>query len=81
MTIPSSIAPGTYYLFIVADDGSQSVTGEVNELNENNNASLAGIITVTAPVVNVAPVADAQSVTTNEDTARPITLTASDANE
>ena len=78
VTIPSNTTPGNYFLFVVADDGSQSVTGEVTELNENNNASPAAVVTVT--VVNVAPIASDQSVATNEDTAKPITLAASDAN-
>ena len=84
VTIPSSIDPGAYHLFIVADDGSQFVTGEVNELNENNNVVLAAVVTVTAPVVNVPPVAiskvEDESVTTSEDTPTSITLTATDAN-
>ncbi len=79
VTIPANTAAGTYILFIVADDGSQSVTGEVNELNENNNASPAAVVHRDA-VVNVAPIASDQSVATNEDTATPITLAASDAN-
>ena len=78
VTIPPGTAAGTYYLFIVADDGSQAIEGEVNELSENNNVSLAGVLAVTAP--NVAPIASDQQVTINEDTATPITLAASDAN-
>jgi VCBS repeat-containing protein len=78
VTIEAGTAAGTYYLFIVADDGSQSVTGEVNELSENNNVLLAAVVTVTAP--NAAPIASDQSVATNEDTAKAITLAATDSN-
>ncbi|MEO7135247.1 MAG: Ig-like domain-containing protein, partial [Vicinamibacterales bacterium] len=78
VTIPANTAAGKYFLFIVADDGSQSITGEVNELNENNNASPAAVVSVT--VANAPPIASDQSVATNEDTATPITLSASDTN-
>ena len=40
--------------------------------------SNTAIVSITVTAVNDAPVADAQSVSTDEDTAKAITLTASD---
>jgi hypothetical protein len=46
----------------------------------NNTPYNDEIVPVTMNVINAAPVANAQSVTTAEDTAKAITLTATDAN-
>jgi CARDB protein len=39
--IPTSLAPGTYYLVVRVDDG-----GVVSESNENNNVGFFGPITI-----------------------------------
>src|SRR5207248_2254012 len=61
--------PGTDY------NGSDSFTFKVNDGTTNSDETTV-LITVVA--VNDRPVADSQSVTTNEDTAKPITLSGSD---
>jgi VCBS repeat-containing protein len=72
ITIPANTAPGTYRLFVLADDGSQSVTGEVSEIDESNNASEGAAIVVTNPFV--APVGVNDTYSTDEDT--PLTVAA-----
>ena len=56
-------------------NGADSFTFKANDGTADSNTATVSI-TVTA--VNNAPVADAQSVSTAEDTAKAITLTASD---
>jgi large repetitive protein len=55
--------------------GADSFTFKVNDGTVDS-----AVATVSISVQNTAPVANAQSVTTNEDTAKAITLTGSDAN-
>ncbi len=61
VTIPLTTAPGTWYLFLYADD-----LRTVNELSENNNILLAGSITITADTTP--PVIDAHAGVTAEAT-------------
>ena len=56
--------------------GSDSFTFKANDGSADSNI---GTVSITVDAVNDPPIANAQSVTTNEDTAEPITLTASDA--
>jgi len=74
--ILSGTAPNIIYTPTLNYSGSDSFTFKVNDgsLDSINIATVS--ITVTA--VNDAPVANAQSVSTNEDTAKAITLTGSD---
>ena len=55
--------------------GSDSFTFKANDGTADSNIAT---VSITVNSVNDAPIANAQSVTTNEDTAKPITLTASD---
>ena len=55
--------------------GSDSFTFKANDGTADSNIAT---VSITVNAVNDAPIANAQSVTTNEDTAKPITLTASD---
>ena len=55
--------------------GSDSFTFKANDGTTDSNIAT---VSITVNSVNDAPIANAQSVTTNEDTAKPITLTASD---
>ncbi len=45
MTIPASIAPGTYYIGILVDEGNA-----VPEANESNNSVSTQLIVVAAPI-------------------------------
>jgi hypothetical protein len=71
----SGTAPNLTYTPSANYNGSDSFTFKVNDGKVDSNTATVSI-TVTA--VNDAPVANAQSVTTNEDTAKAITLTATD---
>ncbi|MGB2714674.1 MAG: Ig-like domain-containing protein [Vicinamibacterales bacterium] len=71
LTVPIGTASGTYTLLLMIDDGR-----EVSEVDEVNNV-IAVPFTVLDP--NTAPLAEDQSVTTAEDTAAAITLSATDA--
>ena len=71
----SGTAPNVTYTPNVNYNGSDSFTFKVND-GQVDSADATVSITVTP--VNDAPVADPQSVTTNEDTAKAITLNASD---
>ncbi len=57
--------------------GSDSFTYTVSDGNGGTDTAVVSV-TVDAPVVNTAPTANAQSVSTDEDTSLGITLTASD---
>ncbi|MFT3684786.1 MAG: CARDB domain-containing protein [Phycisphaerales bacterium] len=60
LTIPGSAPNGTFYVILVAD-----VDDDIEETNENNNASAAGTATVSRPVLSItAPDAAAAEVTT-----------------
>ena len=56
--------------------GSDSFTFKANDGTADSNIAT---VSITVNAVNDAPIANAQTVTTNEDTAKPVTLTASDA--
>ena len=71
----SGTAPNLTYTPAANYNGSDSFTFKVND-GQADSAAAAVSITVTA--VNHAPVANAQSVTTNEDTVKTITLSGSD---
>jgi subtilisin family serine protease len=71
----SGAAPNLTYTPSLNQNGADSFTFRVND-GTANSATATVSITITA--VNDAPVANAQSVTTNEDTATGITLTATD---
>ena len=71
----SGTAPNLTYTPAANYNGADSFTFKVND-GQADSAPATVSITVTA--VNHAPVANAQAVTTNEDTAKAITLTGSD---
>jgi hypothetical protein len=71
----SGTAPSLTYTPALNYNGADSFTFKVND-GQVDSAAAAISITVTA--VNDAPVANAQSVTTAEDTAKAVTLTGSD---
>lgn len=71
LTVPESTAPGTYTLLVMID-----YDREVSEVDELNNVFTVPFVVLDP---NIAPVASSQSVTTAEDTARAITLMATDA--
>lgn len=71
LTVPGGTASGTYTLLLMIDDGR-----EVSEIDELNNV-IAMPFTVLEP--NTAPAAADQAITTAEDTAAPVTLSATDA--
>src|SRR5207249_1942010 len=56
-------------------NGADSFTYKANDGTLNSNVAT---VTITVTSVNDPPVANAQSVTTNQDTAKAISLTASD---
>jgi len=74
-TTPKSCTADVTYTPASNYNGSDSFTFKVNDGTVDSSAATVSI-TVTA--VNDAPTADAQSVTTNEDTAKLITLAGSD---
>ena len=57
-------------------NGAETITYKVNDGAADSGV---GTVTITVTAVNDAPVAGAQAVTTNEDTAKAITLAATDA--
>ncbi len=71
----SGTAPNLTYTPAANYNGSDSFTFKVNDGNGDSNIAT---VSITVNPVNDAPVANLQSVTTNEDTAKNITLTASD---
>jgi hypothetical protein len=71
----SGAAPNVTYTPAVNYNGPDSFTFRANDGAADSNTAT---VSVTVTPVNDAPVANAQSVTTAEDTARAITLTASD---
>src|SRR5207244_2943162 len=71
----SGTAPNVTYTPAANYNGPDSFTYKANDGTLNSNIATVAI-TVTA--VNDPPVANAQSVTTNQDTAKAMTLTASD---
>src|SRR2546430_1413871 len=71
----SGAAPNVTYTPAANYNGSDSFTFKANDATID---SAAATISITVTAVNDAPVANAQSVTTAEDTAKAITLTASD---
>ena len=71
----SGTAPNLTYTPVANYNGSDSFTFKVNDGTVGSNIATVSI-TITA--VNDAPVANPQSVTTDEDTAKAITLTGSD---
>ncbi len=71
----SGTAPNVTYTPAANYFGSDSFTFRVNDGSLNSAVATVGIAVAS---VNDAPVADPQSVTTNEDTAKAITLTGSD---
>ncbi len=74
----SGTAPDLTYTPAMHFSGSDSFTFKANDGTVDSNVATVSI-TVTA--VNEPPVADPQSVTTNEDTAKAITLTGSDPDD
>ena len=71
----SGTAPNLVYLPATNYNGSDSFSFRANDGTTN---SAVATVAITVTPVNDAPVAVAQSVTTAEDTARPVTLTATD---
>ena len=71
----SGTAPIVTYTPTANYNGADSFTFQVND---GTNNSTAATVSITVTTVNDAPVASAQSVTTPEDTAKPITLSGSD---
>ena len=72
----SGAPPNVTYTPASNYNGSDSFTFKANDGSADSNIAT---VSITVDAVNDPPIADAQSVTTNEDTAKPITLTASDA--
>jgi VCBS repeat-containing protein/predicted outer membrane repeat protein len=72
----SGAAPNVTYTPAANYNGSDSFTFKVNDGTVD---SAPATVSITVTPVNDAPVANAQSVTTAEDTAKAITLTGSDA--
>jgi Bacterial Ig domain/Malectin domain/Viral BACON domain len=71
----SGTAPNLTYTPAADDNGADSFTFKVNDGTVDSNVAT---VSITVTPVNDAPTADAQSVTTAEDTAKAITLTGSD---
>src|SRR5205807_581557 len=71
----SGTAPTVTYTPAANYNGPDSVTFKANDGTLNSNVAT---VTLTVTPVNDAPVATAQSVTTNQDTAKAMTLTATD---
>jgi hypothetical protein len=71
----SGTAPNVTYTPAANYSGSDSFSFKANDGTVD---SAAAMVSITVTAVNDAPVADAQSVTTAEDTAKAITLTGSD---
>src|SRR5207302_1900217 len=71
----SGTAPTVTYTPAANYNGPDSFTFKANDGTLNSNVAT---VTLTVTPVNDAPVATAQSVTTNQDTAKAITLTATD---
>jgi VCBS repeat-containing protein len=71
----SGTAPSLTYTPTANENGSDSFTFKVNDGTVD---SAIATVSITINAVNDAPVANAQSVTTDEDTAKTITLTGSD---
>ncbi|PYK07918.1 MAG: hypothetical protein DME65_15340 [Verrucomicrobia bacterium] len=71
----SGIAPNLTYTPNANYNGSDSFKFKGNDGTVDSNEAM---VSITISPVNDAPVADSQSVTTNEDTAKAITLTTSD---
>lgn len=72
----SGAAPNLTYTPDAGYNGGDSLAFKVNDGNADSNVA---IVTITVNAVNNTPVADAQAVSTNEDTSLPITLSGSDA--
>ena len=72
----SGTAPNLTYAPKAGFSGSDSFTFKANDGTADSNVAT---VSITVNSVNDAPVANAQSVTTNEDTAKSINLSASDA--
>ncbi len=72
----SGTAPNITYTPDTGYSGVDSFTFVVNDGKVDSNTAT---VTITVTAVNEAPVANGQSVSTAEDTAKPITLTGSDA--
>ena len=71
----SGTAPNLTYTPALNYNGADSFTFKVNDGHTDSNTAT---VSITVTPVNDPPIADAQSVTTNEDTPKAITLTASD---
>ena len=71
----SGTAPNLTYTPNANYNGPDSFTFKANDGTEDSNTAT---VSITVTPVNDAPVANGQSVTTNEDTAKAITLAASD---
>ncbi len=71
----SGSLPNVTYTPDLNYSGSDSFTFRANDGTVNSNTAL---VTITVTPVNQAPTANGQSVSTNEDTAKAITLTGSD---
>jgi VCBS repeat-containing protein len=71
----SGIAPALIYTPAVNYNGPDGFTFKANDGNLDSNAAT---VTITVTAVNDAPVATDQAITTDEDTAKPITLSATD---
>jgi hypothetical protein len=74
-TAPKNCSANVTYTPALNYNGSDSFTFKVNDGTVD---SAAASVSITVNAVNDAPAADAQSVSTNEDTAKTITLTGSD---
>ena len=72
----SGTAPNLTYTPASNYNGSDSFTFKVNDGSSNSNIAT---VSITVNPINDAPTANAQSVTTNEDTAKAVTLTGTDA--
>ncbi|HEX3255750.1 MAG TPA: Ig-like domain-containing protein [Gaiellaceae bacterium] len=74
-TAPKNCSASLTYTPAANYNGSDSFTFKVND---GNLDSAAATVSITVNAVNDAPTADSQSISTNEDTAKAITLTGSD---
>src|SRR4029453_1887873 len=72
----SGAAPTVTYSPAANYDGPDSFTFKANDGTSDSNVAT---VTITVASVNDAPVANAQAVTTDEDTAKTIVLSATDA--
>jgi len=74
----SGTAPNLVYTPTANANGADSFTFKVNDGLSSGDPSSAATVSITITPVNDAPVAVAQSVTTDEDVAKPVVIAATD---